>query len=331
MPPQVRISSAELYLLIGDFLRERGLFESARTLERESGVSPSTFGRELALIRESILDGVWASLIAFLTALSRIPPQICQRCLFLIYRQIFLEALLRHDVSAASQAFSELRSRQHSGGAAPVLFRELCYLASLPSITQDPNWSSWNPYKGRYALSDAVLAELGRHLPIPLAQPSDAPPAFLSPHRLADLVRGGVAAEVASLAVSNPHAQPVHPPIPIDVSILSAQLLSASIDGRFHCSHDAETSSFPLTAPPAHAALESQPKQAFSSFPTAAEGTSQCKSPFDSLSSDLSRPLPALAAAAHSQQREGFCLDSDADVNQQMRFGEGSRSFWVPG
>ena len=130
-----------------DYLREQNLLKSMLSLEEETGICLFRYGKEIAFLRQLILEGQWVDVENFLK-----PAQIRSKIdfnqvLFEIRKQKYIELL--ETPSQLDQHVLVNALKDLEGLCNKETYNGLCYLLTLQKLSDHPDFAHWTVQKGR--------------------------------------------------------------------------------------------------------------------------------------------------------------------------------------
>lgn len=124
------------------------MFKAFQALEEESSTCLYRYSKELSFLRSLILEGQWDDVENFLE-MTQIREKIdTNQIAFVIGRQRYLELLVTHQLDDQNYLLAVLKNLEELCHTKDQ-YNELCYLLSLKSINEHPDYSTWSIQKGR--------------------------------------------------------------------------------------------------------------------------------------------------------------------------------------
>ena len=156
----------EMLRAVGSFLERCGHIKAMWALEKSSGVATFLHGRDVAFVRELLMDGAFDEVQHFLKALQgSINAKDYNEAVFVVRRQQFLELLSGEAKSTPAvddlvQALKPLEPL-----CSPQSFHQLCFCLTLPALTDHPDLRDWTAHGGRLDCFKRLLPHLSAHFP----------------------------------------------------------------------------------------------------------------------------------------------------------------------
>eukprot|EP00002_Diphylleia_rotans_P004178 TRINITY_DN13005_c0_g1_i1.p1 TRINITY_DN13005_c0_g1~~TRINITY_DN13005_c0_g1_i1.p1 ORF type:complete len:685 (-),score=92.29 TRINITY_DN13005_c0_g1_i1:121-2175(-) len=202
----VVVRKQDVVVLVLDFLKQNGMIRAMRSLEVETGLRVDLFGKEIQHIRDLILDGNWDGIERFLRPYQKRIGAGFRTILFSIRKQRFLEAVeYQHLNPAVVQLVDGLKDLENQ--CSPQEFNELCYIITLPRISDHPRYGNWSPMKGRQATFETIFPLLE------VAFGSSFQGQDFQPNRLERLLKQSLSYQISRWRVQYPHAPPLPTPL----------------------------------------------------------------------------------------------------------------------
>ena len=137
-------------------MKEQNLCKSLIALEEETGLSLYRYSKELGFLRQLILEGLWDDVENFLE-LSQIrdkQPDYGQ-LLFQIGKQRYLELLAGQQLDDQNYLLAVLKNLEQLCQSKEQ-YNGLCYLLTLKSLQEHPDYQGWTVQRGRMDCFEAV-------------------------------------------------------------------------------------------------------------------------------------------------------------------------------
>jgi WD repeat-containing protein 47 len=141
------ISQDEPIKAVLDFLRSHEYYKAFIALEQESGVRYHTYGKEIDFLYDLIMEGRFEDSEKFIAPLRSRSEFNYTKVLFEIRKQKFLEALENSESPNLQELVIALKEIESLSNKEE--FNTLCYCLSLNKITDHPDYSNWDIWRGR--------------------------------------------------------------------------------------------------------------------------------------------------------------------------------------
>ena len=196
----LELSEADVVKLILDFLQEKELYISQTGLEKESGISNYSHQCDDAIfLRQLISSGNWDDVIDFLQPLFDIGDFPRDLCTYLVLRGKYLEMLcLRSEiVTGTGKGFDEIPEVNQCIRALESVcpskeeWKELKYLSSLKSLTDNPQYSRLTPHHIRMKCFKDIISIVEPFFPY-ITSRDNKPKRTTSTNRLKNLLIKGI-------------------------------------------------------------------------------------------------------------------------------------------
>lgn len=191
------VSEADIIKLVLEFLQNRELNISMLSVERETGVINGQYSDDLLFLRQLILDGQWDDVIEFIQPLLTMEGFAGKTFQYVINKHKYLELLCIKSEPNIMQNYEVtvdevVRCLNSLESLCPTKedYSNLCFLLSLPKLSDHIEFQNWNPSNARVQCFKDVLPLVEKFLPI---EKVDSPKNEVSrSDRLIQLVLKGV-------------------------------------------------------------------------------------------------------------------------------------------
>ncbi|XP_059157387.1 WD repeat-containing protein 47-like [Physella acuta] len=167
------VNEAEVVKLIAEFLQNRTLNISMLSVERETGIINGIFSDDMLFLRQLILDGQWDDVIDFIQPLISIEAFDSKRFQYVILKHKYLELLCIKSEPNVMQNYEttvdevvKCLNTLESLCASKEEYSNLCFLLSLPKLSDHSEYQNWNPSNARVECFRQVEPLLRPYLPI---------------------------------------------------------------------------------------------------------------------------------------------------------------------
>ncbi|CAG5127694.1 unnamed protein product [Candidula unifasciata] len=163
MPPgNLLVNEVDVVKLIAEFLQNRTLNISMLSLERETGIINGIFSDDMLFLRQLILDGQWDDVIDFIQPLITIEAFNSKKFQYIILKHKYLELLC---IKSEPNVVKCLNTLEALCGSKEE-YSNLCFLLSLPKLSDHSEYQNWNPSNARVECFRQVEPLLRPYLPI---------------------------------------------------------------------------------------------------------------------------------------------------------------------
>ncbi|KAK3757455.1 hypothetical protein RRG08_015463 [Elysia crispata] len=191
------VNETEVVKLVAEFLQNRTLNISMLSLERETGVINGIFSDDMLFLRQLILDGQWDDVIDFIQPLITIEGFDSKRFQYIILKHKYLELLcikaeptvMQNYEFTVDEVVKCLNSLEDLCDSKED-YSNLCFLLSLPKLSDHSDYQNWNPSNARVECFKQVEPLLRSYLPI--EKKDDQKSRMSSNDRLMQLVLKGM-------------------------------------------------------------------------------------------------------------------------------------------
>ncbi|GFO45645.1 WD repeat-containing protein 47 [Plakobranchus ocellatus] len=167
------VNEAEVVKLVAEFLQNRTLNISMLSLERETGVINGIFSDDMLFLRQLILDGQWDDVIDFIQPLISIEGFDSKQFQYIILKYKYLELLcikaeptvMQNYEFTVDEVVKCLNSLEELCDSKED-YSNLCFLLSLPKLSDHSDYQNWNPSNARVECFKQVEPLLRAYLPI---------------------------------------------------------------------------------------------------------------------------------------------------------------------
>ena len=170
---KISIHEEHILKLILEFLSSRKYYKSARSLEKDTGVTSNPYSENINFFRELVLDGDWEAVREFGEPLADIPAFEYRKFNFLVAKQEYLELLFEKCHQNSIYDGQILRDRLltclqnlERYCTFKEQYNKLYWYLSVPSLYSEPEFCNWNVDSSRLQLFEDMLELLKQFLPI---------------------------------------------------------------------------------------------------------------------------------------------------------------------
>ena len=162
MSSKVAVDEREILQLFRDYLQESGNNECLASFEKTTNTVPLGLPSELCWLRELVLGGSWEEVLFFLKALNNTGDEKgYNECNFEVVKQHYLETIEIHTTGTAPhgdrkreendrmQLLMQLLQELEQLCLTKDSYKSLCSLVTLPSLSTNQEYSSWDKYTSR--------------------------------------------------------------------------------------------------------------------------------------------------------------------------------------
>ncbi|XP_065570208.1 WD repeat-containing protein 47-like [Artemia franciscana] len=164
MMPSIYIAEKDVVTLILEFLESRHLHISQQSIERETGVINGCYSDDLLFFRQLILDGQWDDVLDFIDPLEAIESFNSAKFRYVVLKQKYIEMLCikseADELSNIEEAVDEIKkllSQLKPLSPTNEEYTHLCYLLTMPHLSDHADFYNWNPMTGRMSAFQALL------------------------------------------------------------------------------------------------------------------------------------------------------------------------------
>ncbi|XP_076455469.1 WD repeat-containing protein 47-like isoform X6 [Babylonia areolata] len=166
------VSESDIIKLVLEFLQNRELNISMLSVERETGIINGQFSDDLLFLRQLILDGQWDDVIEFIQPLLGMEGFSGTKFQYVITKHKYLELLCIKAEPNIMQNYEVtvdevVRCLNCLEGLCPTKedYSNLCFLLSLPKLSDHVDYQNWNPSNARVQCFKDVLPLVEKFLP----------------------------------------------------------------------------------------------------------------------------------------------------------------------
>ena len=170
---KISIQEEHILKLILEFLSSRKYYKSARSLEKDTGVSTNPYSENINFFRELVLDGDWEAVREFGEPLADIPTFEYRKFNFLVAKQEYLELLFEKCDGNSIKDGQILRDRLltclqnlERYCTFKEQYNKLYWYLSVPSLHAEPEFCNWSVDSSRMQLFEEMLELLKQFIPI---------------------------------------------------------------------------------------------------------------------------------------------------------------------
>ncbi|KAH9488140.1 WD repeat-containing protein 47 [Bulinus truncatus] len=169
----LNVNEVDVVKLIAEFLQNRTLNISMLSVERETGVINGIFSDDMLFLRQLILDGQWDDVIDFIQPLISIEAFNSKKFQYIILKHKYLELLCIKSEPNVMQNYEttvdevvKCLNILESLCSTKEEYSNLCFLLSLPKLSDHSDYQNWNPSNARVECFRQVEPLLRPYLPI---------------------------------------------------------------------------------------------------------------------------------------------------------------------
>jgi WD40 repeat protein len=151
-------------LVILDYLKNYEFYKALISLEQESKVRLHSYGKEIDFLYDLLMEGRFDDAEKFISPLRSRPEFNYTKVLFEIRKEKFLEALENSESPNLQELVSALKEIESLSSKEE--FNNLCYCLSLNKITDHPDYSNWDQWRGRFKCFEICLSFFSLIFPI---------------------------------------------------------------------------------------------------------------------------------------------------------------------
>ena len=170
---KISIQEEHILKLVLEFLSSRKYYKSARSLEKDTGVSTNPYSENINFFRELVLDGDWEAVREFGEPLADIPTFEYRKFNFLVAKQDYLELLFEKCDGNSIKDGQILRDRLltclqnlERYCTFKEQYNKLYWYLSVPSLHAEPEFCNWSVDSSRMQLFEEMLELLKQFIPI---------------------------------------------------------------------------------------------------------------------------------------------------------------------
>ena len=141
--------------IVLDFLKTQEYYKALIALEQESGTRLHSYGKEIDFLYDLLMEGRFDDAEKFISPLRSRSEFNYTRVLFEIRKERFLEALENSDSPNLQDLVTDLKEIESLSNKEE--FNNLCYCLSLNKITDHPDYTNWDIWRGRQSCFDHCL------------------------------------------------------------------------------------------------------------------------------------------------------------------------------
>ncbi|BFZ05824.1 hypothetical protein BsWGS_08863 [Bradybaena similaris] len=167
------VNEVDVVKLVAEFLQNRTLNISMLSVERETGIINGIFSDDMLFLRQLILDGQWDDVIDFIQPLITIEAFNSKKFQYIILKHKYLELLciksepnvMQNYETTVDEVVKCLNTLEALCGSKEE-YSNLCFLLSLPKLSDHSEYQNWNPSNARVECFRQVEPLLRPYLPI---------------------------------------------------------------------------------------------------------------------------------------------------------------------
>ncbi|XP_070176576.1 WD repeat-containing protein 47-like isoform X1 [Littorina saxatilis] len=167
------VSESDIIKLVLEFLQNRDLNISMLSVERETGVINGHYSDDLLFLRQLILDGQWDDVIEFIQPLLSMEGFSGKAFQYVIMKHKYLELLciksepnIMQNYDVTVDEVVKCLNGLESLCPTKEEYSNLCFLLSLPKLSDHIDYQNWNPSNARVTCFKEVLPLVEKFLPI---------------------------------------------------------------------------------------------------------------------------------------------------------------------
>lgn len=157
------IKEEPIKIILG-FLKSHEYYKALISLEQESSIKLHSYGKEIDFLYDLIIEGRFEDAEKFISPLRSRSEFNHTRVLFEIRKEKFLEALENSETPNLQDLVAELKEIESLSNKEE--FNTLCYCLSLNKITDHPEYSDWDMWRGRFKCFEQCMSFFGLIFPI---------------------------------------------------------------------------------------------------------------------------------------------------------------------
>ncbi|XP_041369284.1 WD repeat-containing protein 47-like isoform X2 [Gigantopelta aegis] len=170
---KLSVNETDIIKLICEFLQKRSLNISLLSIERETGVINGSYSDDMLFLRQLILDGQWDDVIYFIQPLTSFDTFPLQKFQFIIMKHKYLELLCIKSEPNVMQDYDFTLNEVvkclvvlENLCPSKEEYNNLCYLLSLPRLSDHIDYQNWNPSNARVQCFKDCFPLVEKFLPI---------------------------------------------------------------------------------------------------------------------------------------------------------------------